>query len=111
MYKGIRNKIVSEIRKSEKEYFDNLDNLLSTITNLDLFWKTTKQVLKLGKPSNSIPILFMNNEFAENNLQKANMLKAYFTSQTFVEDDNRPLPQLEPIQQSFQYIEISIQDI
>ena len=53
----------------------------------------------------------MNNEFAENNLQKANMLNAYFTFQTFVEDDNRPLPQLEPIQHSFQNIEISIQDI
>ena len=53
----------------------------------------------------------MSNEFAENNLQKANMLNAYFTSQTFVEDDNRPLPQLETIQHSFQNIEISIQDI
>ena len=110
-YKVIRNKIVSEIRKSEKEYFDNLDNLLSTNTNSKLFWKTTKQVLKLGKSSTSIPTLFMNNEFAENNLQKANMLNAYFTSQTFVEDDNRPLPQLDPIQHSFQNIEISIQDI
>ena len=110
-YKVIRNKIVSEIRKSEKEYFDNLDNLLSTRTNSKLFWKTTKQVLKLGKSSTNIPTLFMNNEFAENNLQKANMLNAYFTSQTFVEDDNRPLPQLEPIQHSFQNIEISIQDI
>ena len=39
------------------------------------------------------------------------MLNAYFNSQTFVEDNNRPLPQLEPIQHSFQYIEISIQDI
>ena len=60
-YKVIRNKIVSEIRKSEKEYFDNLDNLLYTNTNSDLFWKTTKQVLKLGKSSTNIPTLFMNN--------------------------------------------------
>ena len=110
-YKVIRNKIVSEIRKSEKEYFDNLDNLISTNTNSKLFWKTTKQVLKLGKSSTNIPTLFINNEFAEDNLQKANMLNAYFTSQTCVEDDNRPLPQLEPIQYSFQNIEISIQDI
>ena len=109
--KVIRNNIVSEIRKFEKEYFDNLDNLLSTNTNSKLFWKATKQVLKLGKPSTNIPTLFMNNAFAEDNLQKANMLNAYFPSHIFVEDDRRPLPQLEPIQHSFQNIEISIQDI
>ena len=39
------------------------------------------------------------------------MLNSYFTSQTFVEDDNTPLPQLEPSQHSFQFINISIQDV
>ena len=71
--------------KSENEYFDNLAHLVSTNTiNSKLPWKTTKLVLKLGKPSTSIPTLFMNIEFAEDNLQKAYMLNAYFTYQTFV---------------------------
>ena len=49
----------------------------------------------------------MNNELSEDNLQKANMWHVYFTSQTLIE----ALPQLEPLQRSFQYIKISIQDI
>ena len=111
-YKVIRNKVVSEIRRSEKEYCDNLDQLLSNnTTNSKLFWKTTKQILKLGKSSTNIPTLVMNSEFAEDNLQKANMLNSCFTSQTFVEDDNRPLPQLEPSRHSFQFINISTQDV
>ena len=111
-YKVIRNKVVSEIRKSVKEYYDNLDQLLSNnAINSKLFWKTTKQILKLGKSSTNIPTLAMNSELAEDNLQKANMLNSYFTSQTFVEDDNRPLPQLEPSRHSFQLINISTQDI
>ena len=77
-YKVIRN-------KSEKEYYDNLDQLLSSnTTNSKLFWKTTKQKLKLGKSSTNIPTLDMNSELAEDNLQKANMLNSYFTSQTFI---------------------------
>ena len=79
---------MSEIRKSEKEYYDNIDQLLSSnTTNSKLFWKTTKQILKLGKSSTNIPTLVMNSELAEDNLQKAIMLNSYFTSQTFVEDD------------------------
>ena len=31
-YKTLRNKVVSEIRKSKKDYFDKLDNILSLET-------------------------------------------------------------------------------
>ena len=111
-YKVIRNKVASEIRKCEKEYYDNLDQLLSSnTTNSKLFWKPTRQILKLGKSSTNIPTLVINSELAEDNLQKANMLNSYFSSQIFVEDDNKPLPQLEPSQHSFQFINISTQDV
>ena len=69
---------MTEIRNSKKKYFDKLDRLLSTnTTNSKLFWKTARQVLNLGKSSNSIPTLKLNNEFAEDDIRKANMLNAF----------------------------------
>ena len=48
--------------------------------------KTSKQLLKIAKK--------LNDEFAETDLQKAEMLYKYFASQSFVNDDNKVLPQL-----------------
>ena len=68
-YKTLRNKVVSEIRKSKKDYFDKLDNLLSSeTTDSKLFWKTSKQMLNIGKSNHDIPMLFMNNECAETDI-------------------------------------------
>ncbi|MEW8544911.1 MAG: reverse transcriptase family protein [Candidatus Thiodiazotropha sp.] len=112
-YKTLRNQTVSEIRKSKQDYFNKLDTLLSTDTlNTKLFWKTSKQVLNLGKSSSNIPTLILNNEYAESSLQKANMLNSYFISQAVVNDDNKALPQLtRTVQYSLQFIEIPRQDI
>ena len=51
----------------------------------------------------------MHNEHAEDSSYKANMMNTYFASQTMVDDSNKPLPNLLPLQRSFQQIEISIQ--
>ena len=73
-YKILRNRIVTEIRKSKKDYFDKLDGLLSTeTTNSKLFWKTAKQVLNIGKSAFNIPTLIMHNEHAEDSSHKANI--------------------------------------
>ncbi|MCG7864733.1 MAG: hypothetical protein JAY74_00010, partial [Candidatus Thiodiazotropha taylori] len=111
-YKYIRNKIVSDIRKSKNDYFDKLDALLSTETsNMKLFWKTSKQLLNVSKSSSSIPTLVLNNEYAEDDHQKANMLNTYFTSQAVVTDDCRPLPELLPAQSMLTSILVSSQDV
>ena len=111
-YKILRNKIVSDIRKSKKDYFDKLDNLLSSeTTDSKLFWKTSKQMLNIGKSNHDIPMLFMNNECAETDIQKANMLNNYFASQATSDDDNRPLPQFAPVQHNLSSISITIQDV
>ena len=57
-----------------------------------LFWKTPKQILKLNKSAQSVPTLIYNNETAETDLEKANMLNNYFASQSVVNDDNKSLP-------------------
>lgn len=111
-YKGIRNKVVFAIRKSKQAYFDKLDFLLSNeLTNTKMFWKTSKQVLKLGKTSSYLPTLVMDNEYAESDVQKATMLNKYFTSQTVVDDGNKPLPSLPPAQYTLISFEISVQDV
>ena len=81
-FKTLGNKIVSDIRRSKKDYFDKLDNLLSSeTTDSKLFWKTSKRMLNIVKSNHDIPMLFMNNECAETDIQKANMLNNYFASQ------------------------------
>ena len=111
-YKTLRNKVVSEIRKSKKDYFDKLDNLLSSeTTDSKLFWKTSKQMLNIGKSNHDIPMLFMNNKCAETDIQKANMLNNYYASQATLDNDNRPLPHFTPVQHHLASISITIQDV
>ena len=96
-YKQLRNKANNAVRKSKKDYFDKLDNLLSSEkSNSKLFWKTSKQLLNLGQSSNNIPTLTMNHEVAQTDFQKAELLNTYFSSQTKVNDLNKPLPNIAP---------------
>ena len=111
-YKTIRNKIVSSIRKSKNEYFEKLDLILSSgTTNMKLFWKTSKQLLNTRKSTSTIPTLNLNNEHAETDIQRATMLNDYFTTQSTVIDDNRPLPQLPPVDHTLQSIFISSKEV
>ena len=91
LYKIIRYKVVKEIRKSKQDYFYELDGQLSSDDyDPKLLWKTSKQVLNLDKSSNSIQTLKMNNKFAETDQAKAEMWKFYFSSQTGVDNTNKP---------------------
>ena len=56
-------------------------------------------------------MLFMNNECAETDIQKANMLNNYFASHATLDDDNRPLPHFTPVQHHIASISITIQDV
>ena len=65
-YKVIRNKVVNEIRKSKKEYFDKLEQLLSNESaSSKIFWKTSEQILNLDKTSTNIPTLIFDDKIAE----------------------------------------------
>ena len=111
-YKIIRNKIISLIRKSRNDYFEKLDSLLSIETaDMKLFWKTSKQLLKLGKSTSITPTLNSNDERAESDIEKATMLNTCFASQSTVVDDNRPMPQLTHLEHSLQTITISSQEV
>ena len=77
---------------------------------MKLFWKTSKQLLNTRKSVSVIPTLTLNNEHAETDIQKATMLND-FTTQSTVIDDNRPLPELPPVDNILHSISISIQDV
>ena len=97
-FKTLRNKIIGLIRKSKQDYFDKLENTLNNENlNSKLFWKTSKQLLKLGKTQQNIPTLVLNNETAETDLQKANMLNNYFSSQSVVDDKNNCMTRLRTV--------------
>ena len=78
-YKTLRNKVITKLRESKQSYHDNLDQLLySGECNSKTFWKTSKQILKLGRVSASIPTLHHNGIYAESDHEKANLLNTYF---------------------------------
>ena len=53
----------------------------------------------------------MNQEYAVNDLQKANMLNVFFTAQTTLNDANKPLPNLDPVPYRLESINISEEDV
>ena len=112
-FKVIRNKVVNEIRKSKKKYFDKLEHLLSNESaSSKIFWKTSKQILNLDKTSSNIPILIFNDETDEDDYQKSNMLNNYFASQSHINDDNKTLPAPIQIQhKELAHIDITQQDV
>ena len=91
--KALGNEVVSEIRLSKTHYFDKLEDVLSKENvNAKLFWKSSKQIIGLSKTSHTIPTLRFDNKYAKSNIDKANMLNEYFSSQSVVYDINKSLP-------------------
>lgn len=92
-FKTLRNKVINLIRTSKTEYYDKLETTINTEKpNSKLFWKTSKQILKINNSTHSTPTLIYNNETAETDIEKATMLNDYFASQSVGNDNNKPLP-------------------
>ena len=100
LYKNLNRQTTSitgsSLRQREIKLLILLDEtILNTAKpSSKLFWKTPKQILKLNKSAQSVPTLIYNNETAETDLEKANMLNNYFASQSVVNDDNKSPPPL-----------------
>ena len=104
--------MVNEIWKSKKEYFDKLELLSNESASSKIFWKTSKQILNLDKTSTNIPTLISNDEIAEDDYQKSNMLNNYLASQSYINDDNKTLQAPTPIQhKELKHIDITEQDV
>ena len=71
-----------------------------------------KKNLKLTKSAQSVPTLIYNNETAETDLEKANMLNNYFASQSIVNDDNKSHPPNTTVShESLEMRPLSVQDV
>ena len=79
--------------------------------NSKTFWKISKQILKLGRVSASIPTLHHNGTCAESDHEKANLLNTYFSSQAVADDTNTQLPPIPDIDHSLEFKTITIQDV
>ena len=110
--KSQRNTVISELRKSKQEYFENLDRELSSDDcNSKTFWKPSKLIFNNGKTSTSVPPFKCNNIYAENDYDKAEMLNMYFASKSVIDDSNKTLPIPEPVQHTLESITITTQDV
>ena len=63
-----------------------------------MFWKTSKQLLHINKKSQSVPPLVFNGKYADDDQEKDTILNNYFASQFSVDDQNKMLPNLPPVQ-------------
>ena len=92
---------------------DKLGHLLNNEqSNSKLFWKASRQILNLDKNSAALLTLYMNNEYAETSIQKANMLNNCFSAQATVDDSNKSLPQPVNVQhENLATITITIKDV
>ena len=82
-FKILRKRIVNEIVKSKKStcISTNWKSTMKRKFKRKLFRKTSKQILSTGHNSTNGPSLTLNNEYAESDTEKANMLNDYFSSQ------------------------------
>ncbi len=71
-FKTARNKFVAELRQAKKSYFAKLNP-----SDQKSFWKTVK---KLNKSPCSIPTLFHSGVSASRDMDKANLLNAFFST-------------------------------
>ena len=97
---------------SKTNYFDKLEDILSKENvNSKLFWKTSKQILCVSKTPHTIPTLKLDNKFAENIADKANMLNEYFSSQSVVNDISKTLPPRTDTNNELNFITLSEQEV
>ena len=87
-YRKHRNLTINEVRKAKQLYYENLaDKIDHNTLNIKDWWKTSKLLLN-SSTSSSIPPLIHNDNFIENDKDKANFFNKYFKDQSKLDDRN-----------------------
>ena len=106
-----RNEVVSAIRKSKVKYYEKISDQLKQNKGAKTWWRTAKKAMG-GNMANSIPPLHYNNILAESDLDKAEVLNEYFTSQSSLNDRNKQLPNMIDVANDILYdINITQEDV
>ena len=94
-YKTIRNDTTNLLRSSKQTYFDNLSEKLKTNNNLNGkdWWKTLKTFISNNDKSPIPPLKDNDMIYADDN-EKANLLNAYFKTQSDLNDTNKEVPHI-----------------
>ena len=95
-YKTIRNDTTNLLRSSKQTYFDNLSEKLKTNNNLNSkdWWKTLKTFISNNDKSPIPPLKDNDTIYADDN-EKANLLNAYFKTQSDLNEANKEVPHID----------------
>lgn len=108
-----RNEVVSALRKAKQDYLDKITESLNNPTcDIKTWFKSAKQLTNKNNKSDSIPTLYYENTVANTDKEKADLLNAYFSKQSSVDDSNTQLPAVDNnIETLLSSIHIDPQDV
>ena len=94
-YRTIRNDTTNLLKLSKQTYFDSLSEKLKTNNNLNSkdWWKTLKTFISNNDKSPIPPLKDNDTIYADDN-EKANLLNAYFKTQSDLNDANKEIPHI-----------------
>ncbi|MCG8096842.1 MAG: hypothetical protein JAZ17_25000 [Candidatus Thiodiazotropha endolucinida] len=106
-----RNEVINAIRASKKDYKNKLADKLKNdrISSKD-WWKLFKTLTGKTK-TEPIPPLNHQGELVSEPTEKATIFNNYFQSQSTVDDDNKPIPNLAPPVNTLSSITIQQDDV
>ena len=113
-FKQLRNKVVALLRSAKSKYFNKLhDKINDEKFGSKDWWKLVKQVSAFNNVDSEIKVLVDSNDQAINdNTDKANLLNAFFASQSTIDDLNKELPTIDShVQTKIENIIITEQDV
>ena len=96
-FRRFRNKVVEKIRQRKKEYVEEIDKKVSDQNNFNTkdWWKLVHSFwAKKGLQTNEIPPLEANGHIYYSNKEKSDLLNNFFVSQSTLEDDDDPHPDI-----------------
>ncbi len=109
---NIRNEVTSLLRKCKLEYKDGLvEKINNDNISAKTWFKLAKQLTDKHSSSTQIPTLLDNRAEATTDIEKTEMLNAYFCRQSSIDDSGHGLPPLIMPQQTISSISISSEDI
>ncbi len=111
-FRKIRNEVTSLLRKCKLEYKDGLvEKINNDNISAKTWFKLAKQLTDKHSSSTQIPTLLDNRAEATTDIEKTEMLNAYFCRQSSIDDSGHGLPPLIMPQQTISSISISSEDI
>ena len=114
-FRKIRNKMVKKIRSAKLRYEHNTAiELKDKTTDINTWWKLSKQTLNINNKSDIIPNIEYNGKTHETNIEKAEALNSFFIKQSQLSKDAPSLPMyihVPPEYPLLEMVNISSQDV